>query len=173
MTHVFEGWLCPRWWSLGACPEPTPEVTPEPKPQPVPPSPYTDGRSDGGSSDPGATRAPVCPNGQTDKLVANLHVVRDGSHATVNFFITQGDSATVYYKEVGESNWTHSVVREDISKVINSDKYVTFTINGLDKNLGYVFGVQQSYGCGGGPIATSVVVDSSASKTFYFSFWQW
>jgi hypothetical protein len=149
-------------------PTPTPEVTPEPTP--VVPVRNTNGGSDGRSSDPGATKAPVCPNGDTTTLVANFHVVRNGDSALVNFFITEGDSANIYYKVNGQDGWQHSLI--DVKP--NAEGFVGIVINELDPNLGYTFGVQQKTGCGSGEIATSVVVDPPANnKIFTFSFWTW
>lgn len=116
-----------------------------------------------------STNPPVCSDGNTTQLVANLHVVRKGAEATVNFFITQGDSANIYYKVVGQDNWQFAV--SDVKP--NGDKFVGYTIGGLDPNVGYVFGVQQKQGCAGGQIATSVVVDGPAARTFGFSYWIW
>ena len=116
-----------------------------------------------------STNPPVCSDGNTTQLVANLHVIRKGSEATVNFFITQGDSANIYYKVVGESNWQYSVA--DVKP--NGDKFVGYTIGGLNPALGYEFGVQQKTGCAGGQIATAVVVDGPANKVFGFSYWIW
>lgn len=114
--------------------------------------------------------APVCPDGTTTQLPANPHVIRDGSKAIVNWFQTEGDSANVYYKEVNASGWQHSV--NDI-KVDNADKFGQVTINDLDPNLGYTFGIQQKKGCGGGQTVTAVIIDGPAPSLFYLSYWEW
>lgn len=134
-----------------------PEVTPEPE------APVTKTSSS-------SVTTPTCTDGSTSQLVANLHVWRNGTSADVNFFITEGNHANIYYRENSESNWTHSV----IGVTPNSDNYVSYTINELDPNLGYTFGVQQTIGCGTGEIATAVVIDPPANgKLFNFSYWSW
>lgn len=117
--------------------------------------------------------APVCPDGYTTKVVENLKVIRKGSTATVEFLITEGDSANIYYKEAGQSVWTHSVLTEDVKKYVNADKFVSYPINDLDPVLGYDFGVQQVKGCGGGQIVTAVVKDGPEARTFGLSFYLW
>lgn len=125
------------------------------------------GSSGGGSS----TNAPVCSDGSTIQLPANVFVVRskDYTSATVNFFITEGNQANIYYKELGQSNWDHSV----IGVTPNSDKFVSYTINDLSPAVGYDFAVQQVQGCGGGQLASAVVVDGPQARTFTFSYWEW
>lgn len=146
--------------NLGECP--VPSVTPTPTPLPCTSNcnPSVQGST---------TEAPVCSDGSTTQLPANVHVVRSGSSATVNFFITEGDSANIYYKVVGQSDWQFSVA--DVKP--NGDKFVSYTISGLNPKLGYTFGVQQKQGCGGGQIATSVVVDGPVGHLFTFSYWTW
>ena len=139
------------------CEEPTP--TPEDPGQPGNPPTFA------GSS----TNAPVCTEGNTLQLPANLHVLRTGSKAVVNFFITEGDSANIYWRVVGQSNWQNAVANVKP----NGDKFVSFEINDLDPNLGYDFGVQQKQGCGGGQLLTAVVVDGPATQTFSLSYWEW
>lgn len=134
-----------------ACPTPTPE----------PPVTTNAGRT---------VEAPVCPDGSTTQLVANLHVWRNGGSADVNFFLTEGNHANIYWKVNDAGDWQHAV--SGITP--NSDNFISYTINDLDPNLGYTFGVQQTVGCGGGEIATSVVVDPPANgKLFNFSYWSW
>jgi hypothetical protein len=114
--------------------------------------------------------APVCPDGVTINLPANPHVERNGSTAVVKWFQTEGDSANIYYKEVNSSNWQHSV--NDV-KVDNPDKFGQVTINDLDPNLGYTFGIQQKKGCGGGQTVTAIIIDGPAPSLFYLSYWEW
>lgn len=116
-----------------------------------------------------STEAPVCSDGTTTTVVANPHVIRNGSSATVNFFITEGNSANIYYKEVGADNWQHSV--SDVQP--NGDRFVSYTINDLNPSLGYTFGIQQKQGCGGGEIVTSVIVDGPSAQTFGLSYYSW
>jgi hypothetical protein len=139
---------------------------PEPTPSPEPEQPRTEEHK----SEPGPASAPVCTDGNTINLPANPHVLRSGSQATVNWFQTEADEANIYYKEVGQDNWTHAV--SDI-KVTSPDKYVSYTIYDLDPNLGYVFGIQQKHGCGGGETVTAVIVDGPTTQLFPFSYWEW
>lgn len=150
-------------------PTPTGEVTPTPTVEPTPTTtPTSDGQSDGKSSNPDATKAPVCPDGKTVSVPANPHVWRNGASATVNFFITEGDSADVVYKEVNASDWQHAVA----NLKPNADKFVSVDINGLDPELGYTFGVRQRTGCGGGETITAVIVDGPEPTLFQFSYWE-
>jgi len=136
----------------------------EPEPTPVPEQPIYIPQNAS------TTDTPVCTDGSTTSLVANLHVIRNGTEATVNYFITQGDSSNIYYKLNGSDGWQHSI----IGVKGNSENYVSYTIGGLDANAGYTFGVQQVQGCGSGDIATAVVVDPPAyGKIFKFSYWIW
>lgn len=113
------------------------------------------------------TEAPVCPNGDTSEVVANPHVLRNGVQATVNFFITEGDSANIYWKEVSAPDWQHAM--SDVKP--NSENFVSVTIGGLDANLGYTFGIEQKTGCGGGQ-RTAVVVDDPTPTLFRLSYWE-
>ncbi len=113
------------------------------------------------------TEAPVCGDGSTINVVANPHVIRKGEEATVNFFITEGDSANIYYSVVGQPHWQYAVA--NIKP--NGDNFVSYTIHGLDSNLGYDFGIQQKRGCGGGK-TTAVVVDGPMEKLFPLSYWE-
>lgn len=137
-------------------PEVTPEVTPAVENHP------SDERFAGSS-----TEAPVCTTGETVKAVANPHVLRNGSEATVNFFITEGDSANVFYGIVGQPHWQHAVA--DLKP--NSDNFVSYVIKNLDPNGDYDFGIQQKSGCGGGQI-TAVIIDSNKPKLFMLSYYE-
>lgn len=115
-----------------------------------------------------STEAPVCPNGTTTNVVANPHVLRNGSEATVNFFITEGDSANIYYSVVGQPHWGNAV--SNVKP--NSDNFVSYTIRDLDPQLGYDFGIQQTRGnCGGGKV-TAVIVDGPQDKLFRLSYYE-
>lgn len=118
----------------------------------------------GGTSE---TKAPQCPNGETTNVVANPHVFRSGSDATVNFFITEGDSANIYYSVVGQSHWGNAV--SNIKA--NSDNFVSYTIHDLNPQLGYDFGIQQVRGCSGGK-TTAVIIDGAITKLFQLSYWE-
>lgn len=115
-----------------------------------------------------STEAPVCPDGNTVNVPANPHVWRAGEKATVNFFITEGDSADVVYKEVNASDWQHAVS----NLKPNADKFVSAEIGGLDPKLGYTFGVRQRIGCGGGQTITAVIIDGPEPQLFQFSYWE-
>lgn len=130
----------------------------------VPPVETWSPRPDGQKS---TTEAPVCTDGSTVNLPANIHVVRNGVNATVNFFITEGDRANIFYSVVGQPHWQHAVA--DVKPV--SENFVSYTIHDLDANLGYDFGIQQVQGCGGGK-TTAVVVDGPAPMLFQFSYWE-
>lgn len=138
--------------------EPTPSPSPEPCLENCGNPPTFAGSS---------TEAPVCPEGETTNVVANPHVLRNGSQATVNFFITEGDSANIFYSVVGQPHWQHAVA--DVKA--NSDNFVSYTITGLDANLGYDFGIQQKRGCGGGK-TTAVIVDGPEDQLFQITYWE-
>jgi hypothetical protein len=137
-----------------------PEVTPVP---PVEHNPAPEGAKS-------TTETPVCTDGNTQKVVANLHVVRAGSDATVNYFITEGNTSNIYYRLNSSGNWEHSVM--DVKG--NSDNYVSYTIHELQPTGDYTFGVEQVNGCGGGNIAstTAVVVDSYLPQLFRVNYYQ-
>lgn len=125
--------------------------------------------SDGLASDPNATKPPVCSDGTTTQVPANLHVLRSGEEATVNFFITEGDSANIYWRVLGSADWQYAL--SDVRP--NGDKYISYTIHNLDASLGYEFGIQQKKGCGGGQLVTAVVVDGPISTLFPLTYWEW
>lgn len=153
---------CPGLEGVQKSDEDCPEVTPTPSEEPGQPgNPPTFAGS--------STEPPVCPDGNTINLPANPHVLRAGESATVNFFLTEGDSANIYWRVVGQKDWQHSVA--DVKP--NSDNFVSYTIHNLDANLGYDFGVQQKKGCGGGQLVTAVVVDGPQPQLFHFSYWEW
>lgn len=114
-----------------------------------------------------STQAPQCPVGSTTNVVANPHVLRNGAEATVNAFITEGDSVHIYWKEVGASNWQHAM--SNVKP--NADRFVSVVIGGLNANLGYTFGIQQVQGCSGGQ-TTAVVVDGPETQLFTLSYWE-
>ena len=151
-----------------------PEVTPIPSEDPTP-TPSEEPKQE--SSTPptfagSSTEAPQCPDGSTSQPVQGAVVERHGTGADVRFDITQGDGAVIYYKEVGQENWTHSILREEVKKY-TTDNHVNYPVGGLDPNLGYTFGIQQTQGCGGGQIVTAVIIDGPASQLFYLSSYEW
>lgn len=135
----------------------------------VTPTPEWDGKQGTATTFAGSsTETPRCGDGSTSQVVANAHVVRNGSYATVNFFITEGDSANLYWKVVTSNDWQNAVS----NLKPNEDKFVTYTVNDLNPDLGYSFGIQQKSGCGGGLI-TSVIVDPPANgKIFRVSYFE-
>jgi hypothetical protein len=139
------------------CPSPTPEATPE-------------AQLGGGG---GSASAPTCSNGNTANVPAWPHVARSGERAVVNAFITEGDNAQIYWKVVGQSNWQYSSAQSNPDGVKpNADKWIDYTIHGLDPALGYTFGISQHSGCGGGDIVTAVIIDGPASRTFSVSYYE-
>jgi len=130
-------------------PTATPEATVTPGPGNVPSNPHTD-----------TIEAPVCSDGSTTNLPANVFVVRNGSQAIVNGFITEGDSANIYWKESSEGSWTNSSAATNPDGVKpNGLNFISYTINDLKVGVDYDFGFQQKFGCGGGQTVTAVVHD--------------
>ena len=131
-------------------------------------------------SAPSVPQAPICPDGNTTNVVANPQVARgvkdvngvvDLSKATVTWFKTEGDNASIYYKEVNASNWQHSV--RDIKTTDLKDNFVSVTVNDLDPNLGYTFGIEQKTGCSGGQTIIAGIIDGPATQLFGLSFYEW
>ena len=155
------------------CPSPTPSPRPSPSPEPSPevspsPEPSPEATTEAKTEQPsGNITTPQCPDKNTTNVVANLHVLRSGSDATVNFFITEGDRANIYYSIVGQPHWQYAVGNVKG----NNDNYVSYTIHDLNPNLGYDFGVQQVFNCGGG-LTTGVVVDGPTTQLFNLSYWE-
>jgi len=166
-------------------PSPTPTVTPSVTPEVSPTATPSitpvitievqggsDGNSDGGSSDANATKAPICSDGNTVQLPANPHVIRSGTDATVNFFITEGDSANIYVRKTGENGWDNAITSARDVKP-NGDNFVSYTFHNLDALQGYDFGIQQKKGCGGGQLVTAVIVDGPVCRLFTLTYWEW
>lgn len=145
---------------------PTPSATPSATPTP---EQNIVGSGNGGGGN--TNNPPVCSNGDTIQLPANPFVIREGDKAIVNFFITQGDNANIYYKVVGQKDWQYSVP----NLKPNDLHFVSYTITGLNPQLGYTFGIQQTYGCGGGNYVTAVIVDGATYRPviWNFSYWEW
>jgi len=164
--HDYQNY-CPLYWFQGHCyvPEPTatptPTVIPTPAPTGVPetPAPQPCNGCGGGQS------LPLCTDGTTILLPANFFVVRSTDSATLKWWPTQGDQVNIYYKELGQNSWTHAVGDQPNNGL--------FVVNALNPKLGYVFGLQQKTGCGGGQIVTSVVVDGPSCHLYPFSYWTW
>lgn len=115
----------------------------------------------------GYVAAPQCQDKTPLILPSNVHVVRNGANATVNFF-TNSSNANIYYKEVSSTVWQHSV--RDISV---TGGYVSYTIKALNPALGYTFGVQAANSCAGGETVLAVIVDGPKDVTFPLSYWMW
>lgn len=124
----------------------------------IPPFVPTPTSTDGGN--PSTPEAPVCSDPNTTKAPANLHVLRNGDKATVNFFITEGDTADVFYKQTNVSDWQHSVT----GLKPNADKFVSTEIGGLNPSTEYTFGARQRFGCGGGEIVTTGTTGTSEGQ---------
>lgn len=153
-VEVIEDKGIPEGATRGECVEPTPTPTAQPTPEP---------RTTTQAS------APVCPNGVPLAVPANPHVVRNGSTATVNAHIPEGDRANIYYRENSSSEWNHA-----LRDVPVTNGYLSVDINDLDASLGYTFGIQAANGCAGGETILAVIVDPPASGvTFPLSYWEW
>jgi hypothetical protein len=161
-------WVLP----VGACttvtPTPTPEITPTPEvtprvtPTPVPYQPAWPQPCNGCT---GTPVAPTCADSSTILLPANFFVERAGKDAILKWWPTQGSQVNVFYKEVGQSGWTYGV-----GDLPNNGEY---TVHALNPGVGYTFGLVQKTGCGGGQLATAVVVDGPQHKLFSMSYWEW
>ena len=141
-----------------ATPSATPTVEPTRQPEPTTvPQPL---------SEPTPQGAPVCTAGNTLLLPANFHVIRDRGEAVLKWVPTEGGQVNIYYKENGQPGWTHAKADQP-----NNGYNV---VESLNPSLGYTFGLQQKNSCGGGQLATSVVIDPpSNGQIFRFSFWTW
>ena len=144
-------------------PEPTPTVEPEVTPTPVPDSPWEPGNCHGCDEKPTAYQ---CPNGKVLEVPQALFVHRAGTEATVTWFRTAGDQATILYRETGTNGWQHAL------RDIQNKDWNSYTIYALNPVLGYDFGVYQHQGCGDGNVVVPVVVDDPTPTTFSFSHWE-
>lgn len=144
------------WEDEECVPEATPSAEPTATPIPEQPKEVTS-----------TTNAPVCTDGTPLDIPANVHVVRSGSDATVNFF-TNSRNAHIFYKEVSANDWQHSV-----RDIVVTGGYVSYTIHDLVPELGYTFGVEAANGCAGGETVIAVVVDGPVNVTFPLTYWLW
>ncbi len=103
-----------------------------------------------GETQSSTAKAPVCSDRNTTNVPANIQIARNADKATISFFITDGDTADIFYKQRNASDWQYSVT----GLKPNADKFVSTKIGSLNPNLDYTFGVRQRIGCGGGEIAT-------------------
>ncbi|MCK5296350.1 MAG: fibronectin type III domain-containing protein [Alphaproteobacteria bacterium] len=133
-----------------------------PEPTPVEPTPVPEQPTSSSAS------APICSDFVPEQAPANAHVVRNGSSATVNAHIPEGNNANIYYKENDADGWQHAVADIQVT-----GGYLSYTINDLDPNTGYTFGVQAGNGCAGGEIVAVVIDPPANGETFMFSFWEW
>ncbi len=111
--------------------------------------------------------APQCNDTTPLVLPSNVHVVRSGADATVNFF-TSSSNANIYFRTSGTTGWQHAL--RDIP-VTNG--YVSVTIHDLNPTGDYDFGIQSSNSCAGGEVVLAVVEDDYSPRTFMFSWWEW
>ena len=179
--------ICNVFPNLPQCQEPSPTPSPSPSPSPEPeecdegyilvedecvpeeqPSPSPEPVVE--NNQPSAPTAPTCPDASVAKVAVNIQVARSGDHAVVSWFRTEGNEATIYFKEVNASGWQHSVF--DIKTTGLKDDFVSYTINNLDPALGYTFGVAQQNGCGGEATTTAVVIDGPSTQVFYLSYFE-
>lgn len=114
--------------------------------------------------------APICQDGNILALPIAFQVLREGDKATLTWYKTGGDKVNIYFKEVGQANWTHAV-----GDVPNVDPKNVFVVDHLVPSVGYIFAIEQHQGCAGGQLVQSVVVDGPVYKSvvFEFSYWQW
>lgn len=156
-----------------ACPTPTPTPSPSPTgtpfPTPVPSdpptpqptaAPCTQNCGGGSSNDPAPSQAmPVlCTLPDTSKIGANFHILRNGDTAIAKWFPTDGDKASIYYKQVNSPTWQYAVADID-----NNGYYV---IHGLG-HLDITFALEQKNGCSGGPMTNAVVDGASIHWTLF------
>ena len=128
------------------------EYLPTPEPVPTP--------------DPSPAAAPVCTNNVPDLDLKNPHVVRNGSDATVNSFVPEGDRVNIYFRTSGQTEWQHA-----LRDVPVTNGYLSVTIHDLNPTGDYDFGIQASNGCAGGEII-AVIVDSWLPQVFSFTRWE-
>lgn len=129
------------------------------------------GPGDNGQS-PSSTLPPVCTSGETIQLPANPFVIRNGNHATVNFFITQGDSANIFVRVSG-TGWDKAVTSAPDVKP-NGDNFVSYTFNDLNPNTDYDFGIVQKFSCGSGQMVIANIHDgANQEQIFRLTNWSW
>jgi len=128
---------------------------------PLPPPPVVQDHS-------GPVAAPQCEDSTPLVLPSNVHVVRNGTDATVNFF-TSSSNANIYYRDIDSPVWQYSA--RDIQV---TGGYVSYTIHDLKIGVGYTFGVEAANSCAGsGKTVLAVVVDGPKSFTFPMNYWEW
>jgi len=116
----------------------------------------------------GPPGTPQCTDSTPLVLPSNVHVVRAGADATVNFF-TDSKNANIYFRTSGTTRWEHSL--RDIP-VTNG--YVSVTIHDLNPTGDYDFGVESANSCAGsGNVLLAVVIDDWSSRTFGLSGYEW
>ena len=139
-----------------------PEVLPTPTPELI----RDPNDCEGEARCAGPASAPVCTDGTVLELPVNFFVVRNKDLAELKWVPTNGSQVNVFYKENGQSGWTHAIGDQP------NNGYLLITY--LDPNFGYTFALMQKNGCGSGELVQSVVIDPPANgKIFPFSFWQW
>lgn len=131
-----------------------PEPCESPSPSPEPSTPPAEEHHD----TPSAPGTPECTSPAVTMVGANFHVYRNGDQAIAKWVPTQGDKATIYYKQVGAPDWQYSLANVD-----NNGYQV---INGLG-SLDITFALQQANGCAGGPL-TNQIVDGASNDWILF-----
>ena len=101
--------------------------------------------------------APVCNQTTPVLLPLNVHVVRNGSDATVKAHILEGNSANIYYRENDADGWKHSLANVPVT-----NQWLEVTIHDLKPELGYTFAVQSAHSCAGGELIVPIVIDPPA-----------
>jgi len=153
-----------EYWNENPCPTGTPQPTATPSGTPEPtlepsatpsatPAPQVESSSSSSNPD-----APACGNSPTNLLPINPHVWRNGDTARVEWQPTEGDNVNIYYKQVSSPVWQYSLS--------NQPNNGHAEIHGLG-TLDITFAIQQTWGCGGGPL-TDAIVDGATSGWVWF-----
>lgn len=163
-------WWCTDWDEREVCTEYEnlciePSITPSPEPTDAPKEDVEDGDFSDTSNPPIA-----CTATAPEKLPWDIHVVRNGSDATVKAFIPEGDKVNVYYRSNSSLVWEHAL--GDVPVIDDGQRRVEVTIHDLVPSIGYTFGVQAVNACTGGEIVGVVIDPPSNGAVFNFSHWE-
>jgi hypothetical protein len=109
--------------------------------------------------------APVCTDQSVLTLPLNTQVIRAGADATIKWIPTGGDKVNIFFKELGQADWTHALGDEPNDGITE--------IHLLKPSIGYEFGLQQHQGCSGGQTIIVGIVDGPEPMVFYASYWVW
>lgn len=157
----WQGFHCKEWgkkclkheW-VCQTPEPTPTSTPTPTVVPEPtstPVPYEHPIREAYEA-----QIPACADHTVPPVPLNPHVLRNGGTAIVKYVPTGGNLVDVYFKENGQSSWTHALGDQF------NDGYLV--IDQLKPELGYTFAIRQHQNCGAGHSVAALVVDPPANS---------